>query len=123
MRIGGALRLRTSRSVSAKRVPSVEPALRSYAQQARDEFHAEHDHLRLLGQDNLRRYRPIKRLCVCLHEDDTAHEIATRLGAAIAIGCAVSITGPGAEDWSEFAELISEPDVNQFDRLRYAAPE
>ena len=107
----------------AKRVPSVEPALRSYAQQARDEFHAEHDHLRLLGQDNLRRYRPIKRLCVCLHEDDTAHEIATRLGAAIAIGCTISITGPGAEDWSEFAEIISEPDINQFDRLRYAAPE
>ena len=107
----------------AKRVPSVEPALRSYAQQARDEFHAEHDHLRLLGQDNLRRYRPIKRLCVCLHEDDTAHEIATRLGAAIAIGCTISITGPGAEDWGEFAEIISGPDINQFDRLRYAAPE
>jgi RHH-type proline utilization regulon transcriptional repressor/proline dehydrogenase/delta 1-pyrroline-5-carboxylate dehydrogenase len=105
----------------AKRVPSIESALRSYTQQAHDEFHAEHDHVRLLGQDNLRRYRPIERLCICLHADDTEHEIAARLGAAIAIGCKVSITGPGAEDWSEFAETVSEPNVNQFDRLRYAA--
>ncbi|MEO2038860.1 MAG: hypothetical protein ABGW90_09220, partial [Martelella sp.] len=66
----------------ATRVPSVEPALRSYVKQAHDEFNAEHDHLRLLGQDNLRRYRPIERLCICLHTDDTKHEIAARLGAA-----------------------------------------
>ena len=107
----------------ATRVPSVEPALRSYTQQARDEFHAEHDHLRLLGQDNLRRYRPIERLCICLHEDDTDYEIAGRLGAAITIGCTLSITGPGAEDWSEFAAVVPEPAVSQFDRLRYAAPD
>lgn len=106
----------------AKRVPSIEPALRSYTQHAHDEFHAEHDHLRLLGQDNLRRYRPIHRLCICLHEDDSDHEIAARLGAAIAIGCTASITGPGAEEWSEFAEVVAGPDPNQFDRLRYAAP-
>ena len=101
----------------------MEPALRSYTQQARDEFHAEHDHLRLLGQDNLRRYRPIERLCICLHKDDTTHEIAARLGAAIAIGCTISIAGPGAADWSDFAEVVPEPAVSQFDRLRYAAPD
>jgi RHH-type proline utilization regulon transcriptional repressor/proline dehydrogenase/delta 1-pyrroline-5-carboxylate dehydrogenase len=106
----------------ATRVPSVEPALRSYVKQAHDEFNAEHDHLRLLGQDNLRRYRPIERLCICLHTDDTKHEIAARLGAAHAIGCTISITGPGAEDWRDFAQVVPEPNVEKFDRLRYATP-
>jgi RHH-type proline utilization regulon transcriptional repressor/proline dehydrogenase/delta 1-pyrroline-5-carboxylate dehydrogenase len=106
----------------ATRVPSVEPALRSYVKQAHDEFNAEHDHLRLLGQDNLRRYRPIERLCICLHTDDTKHEIAARLGAAHVIGCIVSITGPGAEDWRDFAQVVPEPNVKKFDRLRYATP-
>jgi len=107
----------------ATRVPSVEPALRSYTQQACEEFHAEHDHLRLLGQDNLRRYRPIERLCICLHADDTKQEIAARLGAAMAIGCTVSITGPGAEDWRDFGQVVPEPNVEKFDLLRYAAPD
>ena len=106
----------------AIRVPSVEPALRSYVKQAHDEFNAEHDYLRLLGQDNLRRYRPIERLCICLHTDDTKHEIAARLGAAHVIGCIVSITGPGAEDWRDFAQVVPEPNVKKFDRLRYATP-
>ena len=106
----------------AKRVPSVEPTLRSYTQQAREEFLAEHDHLRLLGQDNPRRYLPIERLCICLHDDDTNHETAARLGAAHAVGCDVSITGPGAEDWSDFAQVVPGPDIKQFDRLRYATP-
>ena len=106
----------------ATRVPSVEPALRSYVKQAHDEFHAEHDHLRLLGQDNLRRYRPIGRLCICLHTDDTKHEIAARIGASISVGCEISITGPGAEDWRDFAQVTPEPDVKKFDRLRYATP-
>ena len=106
----------------AKRVPSVEIALRSYTKEARDEFRAEHDHQRLLGQDNLRRYRPIEHLCICLHDDDTKHGIAARIGAAHAIGCTVSITGPGAEEWRDFAQVVPEPDVTKFDRLRYATP-
>ncbi len=106
----------------ATRVPSVEPALRSYTKQIHDEFDAEHDHQRLLGQDNLRRYRPIDRLCICLHTDDTQLEIAARLGAAHAAECEVSITGPGAEDWRDFAQVVPEPDVKKFDRLRYAKP-
>ena len=106
----------------AIRVPSVESALRSYTKQIQDEFDAEHDHLRLLGQDNLRRYRPIDRLCICLHADDTQLEIAARIGAAISVGCEVSITGPGAEDWREFAQVVPEPAVKKFDRLRYAKP-
>jgi RHH-type proline utilization regulon transcriptional repressor/proline dehydrogenase/delta 1-pyrroline-5-carboxylate dehydrogenase len=76
----------------------------------------------LLGQDNLRRYRPIERLCICLHTDDTKHGIAARLGAAHAIGCTISITGPGAEDWRDFAQVVPEPNLKKFDRLRYATP-
>ena len=106
----------------ATRVPPVEPALRSYTQQAHEEFLAEHDHLRLLGQDNPRRYLPIERLCICLHADDTNQEIATRLGAAHAVGCGVFITGPGAEGWSNFATVVPAPDATKFDRLRYAKP-
>lgn len=107
----------------ATRVPSVEPALCSYTKQVRDEFHLEHDHFQLLGQDNIRRYCPIDRVCICLHADDTAHEIAARLGAAISIGCTVTITGPGAEDWSEFSRILPELNVKQCDRLRYASPD
>jgi len=106
----------------ATRVPSVEPALRSYVKQAHDEFNGEKEHLRLLGQDNLRRYRSIERLCICLHADDTKYEIAARIGAAHAVGCTVSITGTGAEDWRDFAHVVAEPDVKKFDRLRYATP-
>ena len=101
----------------------LEAALRSYTKQAHEEFTCEHDHQRLLGQDNLRRYRPIRRLCICLHTEDTQFESAARLGAAHAVGCDVSITGPDAESWSDFGTIVPEPDTKKFDRLRYATPE
>ncbi|SVB48250.1 uncharacterized protein METZ01_LOCUS201104, partial [marine metagenome] len=109
----------------AKRVPTaeLEAALCSYTKQAHDEFKCEHDHQRLLGQDNLRRYCPVERLCICLHQDDTQFEIAARLGAAHAVGCGVFIAGPDAESWSDFGTIVPEPNTTQFDRLRYATPE
>jgi len=109
----------------AKRVPTdeLEGALRSYTKQAQEEFACEHDHQRLLGQDNLRRYRSIRQLCICLHADDTQFEIAARIGAAHAVGCDVSITGPGVEAWSDFATVVPKLDATKFNRLRYATPE
>ena len=106
-----------------ERIPAVEPALRSYVHWARKEFQAEHDSFRLRGQDNIRRYRLMERMCICLHDHDTPLEIAARLGAVMALGGRPLVTGPGAEEWTAFADIAHDLVVSRHDRLRYARPE
>jgi len=57
-------------------------ALASYDRCAREEFHREHDHFRLLGQDNVRRYVPFREVRVRVHPADSVFELFARVCAA-----------------------------------------
>ena len=69
-------------------------AIASYDKNVREEFGTEHDHFRLVGQDNLRGYLPVRELRVRVHPDDTVFEIFARVCAARAVGCRVTVSVP-----------------------------
>jgi RHH-type proline utilization regulon transcriptional repressor/proline dehydrogenase/delta 1-pyrroline-5-carboxylate dehydrogenase len=118
-------------------------AMLSYERNQREEFGAEHDHFRLVGQDNVRRYLPVGDVRVRVHPDDTLFELFGRACAAHVAGCRVVIsTPPGldapavqrleqvTESWAGAIEFVEETDAQlaqairggQVDRVRYAAP-
>ncbi len=67
-------------------------AITSYERWAQEEFHAMHDHFRLLGEDNFRRYVPVEPLRIRIHPDDSLCEIFCRAAAAQAAGCRATIS-------------------------------
>jgi RHH-type proline utilization regulon transcriptional repressor/proline dehydrogenase/delta 1-pyrroline-5-carboxylate dehydrogenase len=116
----------------------------SYEHSRREEFGVEHDHFRLVGQDNVRRYLPVGAVRVRVHGDDTAFDVFARVCAAHVAGCrAVVSAPPGLElpamarleeltgSWAGAIEFVEESDTQlagtiesgQVDRVRYAAPE
>jgi RHH-type proline utilization regulon transcriptional repressor/proline dehydrogenase/delta 1-pyrroline-5-carboxylate dehydrogenase len=119
-------------------------AVASYERNWREEFGVEHDHFRLVGQDNVRRYLSVGSVRVRVHEDDSAFDVFGRACAAHAAGCPVVISTPVGlrspaverlerltENWAGAIEFVEESDVvlaqvirdGQADRVRYAAPE
>jgi RHH-type proline utilization regulon transcriptional repressor/proline dehydrogenase/delta 1-pyrroline-5-carboxylate dehydrogenase len=118
-------------------------AIVSYERSQREEFGVEHDHFRLVGQDNVRRYLPVGSVRVRVHAEDTPFEVFARACAAHVAGCAVVVsTPPGldsdvvrrleelTESWAAAIEFVEETDTQlaqaiaeaQVDRVRYAAP-
>jgi len=116
----------------------------SYERNQREEFAAEHDHFRLVGQDNVRRYLPVGSVRIRVHANDTAFDVFARACAAHVAGCsAVVSTPPGldspdvrrleelTQSWAAAIEFVEETDAQlaqairdgQVDRVRYAAPE
>lgn len=140
------LRQRAEASGSAERrdLERVILALESCDRAMKAEFGAVHDDLRLLGQDNFRRYLPVHWLRIRVHPDDTFFELVTRVGAARTAGCRITVSvpeglvHPGVEllesqltaDWAAAIEFVSESEeeladvirARQTDRIRYAAP-
>jgi RHH-type proline utilization regulon transcriptional repressor/proline dehydrogenase/delta 1-pyrroline-5-carboxylate dehydrogenase len=119
-------------------------AVLSYEGQQREEFGAEHDHFRLVGQDNVRRYLPVGSVRVRVHADDASFDVFARACAAHVAGCAVVVsTPPGldspavgrleqlTESWAAAIEFVEETDAQlaqaigegQVDRVRYSAPD
>ena len=122
-------------------------AIGSYEAWAHEEFRTAHDHFRLLGEDNYRRYLPVEPLRIRVHHDDSLSDIFCRALAARAAGCRAtvsvppSLSGPAADavdlldrltdSWAGAIEFIEEDDatvaaairLGQVARLRYAAPE
>jgi RHH-type transcriptional regulator, proline utilization regulon repressor / proline dehydrogenase / delta 1-pyrroline-5-carboxylate dehydrogenase len=118
-------------------------AVGSYEKAFRGEFGQEHDHFKLLGQDNFRRYLPAGTIHVRVDPGDSAFEVFARVSAAYVTGnrVVVSLT-PGVanpelkvlEEWAqscavaiEFVEqtdqhVIAAMQAGKIDRLRYAAP-
>ncbi len=114
-------------------------AIASYDAAWTDEFAREHDHFRLLGQDNIRRYLPFSVVCVRVTPQDSWFDIVARVAAARATGARVLASfAPGCprtwhdtlDEWThawaagiELAEetdaavasLVARPDV----RVRY----
>jgi len=116
----------------------------SYEHSQREEFGVEHDHFRLVGQDNVRRYLPVGAVRVRVHAADTAFDVFARACAAQGAGCRVVVsTPPGlespavrrledlTESWAGAIEFVEESDTQlalaiqggQVDRVRYAAPD
>jgi len=116
----------------------------SYERNQREEFGAEHDHFKLVGQDNVRRYRAVGSVRVRVDAQDSAFDIFARACAAHAAGCSVVIsTPPGlesdavkrleqlTESWAGAIEFVEETDTQlaqairegQADRVRYASPD
>ena len=119
----------------------------SYEEWARKEFRLAHDHFRLLGEDNFRRYLPVEPLRIRVHPNDTLSDVFSRAAAARAAGCRAGVSvpstlkGPAAaavelldrltDSWGGAIEFIEEDDASvaaavrlgQVARIRYAAPD
>ncbi len=120
----------------------VHAAFVSYERSHAEEFDQRHDHFRLVGQDNFRRYLPVGEVRVRAHPEDTAFDLFARVGAAHTAGNHVTVsTPPGqanpaaklleelTESWAGAIEFVEETDEQlarvirerQADRVRYAA--
>jgi len=126
-------------------MPQLLGALASYDRWMQQEFGVAHEHFRLLGQDNHRRYLPVRELRVRAHKADTFFDLAARACAARAVGCHVTVSTPpelatspnitlldGITDaWAGSIEFVEETDAElaevilagHTDRVRYAAPD
>ena len=122
--------------------PRLLQAARNYQQAWDFEFSREHDHFRLLGQDNIRRYLPSREICLRIHARDTEFDILARVIAARITGARLLISSPPklnhellswldehTDSWAAAIEFIEESDVSlarrltRGDRIRYAAPD
>jgi RHH-type proline utilization regulon transcriptional repressor/proline dehydrogenase/delta 1-pyrroline-5-carboxylate dehydrogenase len=135
---------RPSGSAPEDLVSRVLLAIGSYDLAVRREFGRTHDPVRLVGQDNLRRYLPVAELRIRLHPDDDFFELFARVCAARAVGCRITVSSPPelrvpglawleelTEPWAGAIEFIEETDGelasailrHGTERVRYAAPE
>jgi RHH-type proline utilization regulon transcriptional repressor/proline dehydrogenase/delta 1-pyrroline-5-carboxylate dehydrogenase len=130
-------------AISESDLVRTRAAIRSYDEQVGREFAATHDHFRLLGQDNLRRYLPVSALRIRVHPDDSFFELLARVAAARAVGCRTTVSSPPAftsasldllerltQTWAAAIEFVEESDTalaeeiasGQTERVRYADP-
>lgn len=132
----------TAERLGADELQRIAGAIRSYDLNFYEEFGREHDHFRLIGQDNIRRYLPVGELRVRVHADDTAFDLFARAAAARAAGSRVTVSLPPGgrtpaldalehvtEAWGGAIEFVEETDDElaavirdgMTDRVRYAA--
>ena len=125
-------------------IPRVVAALESYWANSQAEFGRTHDHFRLVGQDNLRRYLPVRRLHIRVDPADSLFDTFARVCAARAVGCRATVSLPrgwssAATDWLQeltaswtaAVEFVQETDevladrvrAAESERVRFAAPE
>jgi len=89
-----------------------------------DEYSREHDHFRLLGQDNIRRFLPFSVVCVRVTPQDAWSDIVARVAAARVTGARVLASfAPGCprewhdrldevtHAWAAGIELVEESDA------------
>jgi RHH-type transcriptional regulator, proline utilization regulon repressor / proline dehydrogenase / delta 1-pyrroline-5-carboxylate dehydrogenase len=131
-------------TLSAAEVDQIVSAVASYDQSDRAEFSKQHDHFNLLGQDNFRRYLPLRAVRIRVHPQDTPFELFARVCAAYTVGVRITVSSPPdfaspalqeleslTEPWAGAIEFVEETDAElaqgirngQADRVRYAAPE
>jgi RHH-type proline utilization regulon transcriptional repressor/proline dehydrogenase/delta 1-pyrroline-5-carboxylate dehydrogenase len=126
--------------------PRTVRALTSYDRVWQEEFGREHDHFRLLGQDNVRRYLPFREVRVRVTEGDSLFDVVARACAARITGARVIVSSaPDAalpaihlldeltHSWAAAIEFIEESDEelaalireipdHATERIRYADP-
>lgn len=137
---------RADASILANEGSRLLAALHSYDQAWKYEFSRGHDHLRLLGQDNIRRYLPFAEVRVRISATDTAFDIVARVAAARLTGARVIVSSPPGlelavvgwldrvtDSWGTAIEFVTERDgalqvrIDEFpahaiERIRYASP-
>jgi RHH-type proline utilization regulon transcriptional repressor/proline dehydrogenase/delta 1-pyrroline-5-carboxylate dehydrogenase len=139
-----ALRADPSGAIASGEVERILDAMASYQLNHSQEFGRTHDHVLLVGQDNVRRYKPVRALRVRVHPDDSSFDIFARVCAAKMVGCAVTVSTPSdfesdalslldrlTEPWGAGIEFVEESDEQladvvrerQTDRVRYASAE
>jgi RHH-type proline utilization regulon transcriptional repressor/proline dehydrogenase/delta 1-pyrroline-5-carboxylate dehydrogenase len=122
----------------------ITAAAGSYECAWHDEFSKAHDHFRLVGQDNFRRYLALHSVRIRLHADDTPFDLFARACAGYTVGSRAIISVPPGlespalalleeltEPWAGAIEFVEEADEElaeamrngQTDRVRYAAPD
>ena len=138
-------RLEDRRTHQAQRVAEIErvlQAIASYDASFRSEFGREHDHVALVGQDNIRRYLPVGSVRVRVHAEDSLFDLFARVCAARTAGCRVTVSTPPnlpsadvelldelTDPWGASIEFLRESDAElaaviaagQTERVRYAA--
>jgi RHH-type proline utilization regulon transcriptional repressor/proline dehydrogenase/delta 1-pyrroline-5-carboxylate dehydrogenase len=132
-----------TRSRGHPSLPRLRGALASYERWWKEEFSREHDHFRLLGEDNIRRYVGFSVIRVRVEECDTFFEVFARAAAARITGARVVVSSATAENpvvrlldectdrWAGGIEFILESEeeiaanlgLHPSERVRYAAPE
>ncbi len=119
-------------------------AIDSYLAAFKDEFGQTHDHFELIGQDNNRRYLPVREIRIRIAPNDTCFDVVARICAAKAAGCRITVSSPIGhtskvvevldrltQSWAGSIEFIEESDdamadvvrLHHTDRIRYAAPD
>jgi RHH-type proline utilization regulon transcriptional repressor/proline dehydrogenase/delta 1-pyrroline-5-carboxylate dehydrogenase len=106
-------------------------ALASYDCAMRDEFGRDHDHFRLAGEDNLRRYLPVGAVRIRVQAGDSFFEIFARAAAACATGCRITISTPLetisaavraldelTDFWAGRIQFVEESDAELADAIR-----
>jgi RHH-type proline utilization regulon transcriptional repressor/proline dehydrogenase/delta 1-pyrroline-5-carboxylate dehydrogenase len=122
----------------------IAAAAASYARTFREEFSQEHDHFKIVGQDNFRRYLPLRTVRVRVHPGDSPFDLFGRICAGHVLGSRVTVSIPKeftspalklleelTESWAAAIEFVEESDEqlagalssHQTERVRYAAPE
>jgi RHH-type proline utilization regulon transcriptional repressor/proline dehydrogenase/delta 1-pyrroline-5-carboxylate dehydrogenase len=144
--LGNYMAVTKSSPFAAEDLDRILLAIDSYTFWAAEEFHQSHDHFRLLGEDNFRRYRTVEHLRIRVHADDSLFDIFARAAAARAAGCRTTVSSPPelatvtrervqllddlTDSWGATIEFVTETDAelgramvtHQTDRVRYAAP-
>ncbi len=129
---------------SATDAARLTAALASYEHHYREEFRQQHDHFRLVGQDNFRRYRAHHEIRIRVHADDSAFDLFARVCAALVVGAQITVSSPLGlrsravellptltASWGDDIRFLEETDAElvqvlreqKTDRVRYAAPE
>lgn len=109
---------------------NIAAAITSYAIAWKNEFSCEHDHFRLIGQDNIRRYLPVSEVRIRVHSDDTDFEISARIAAARTAGCRITLSVPPGFASGYLDDQVEETDEElafaikrgAVGRVRYASP-
>jgi RHH-type proline utilization regulon transcriptional repressor/proline dehydrogenase/delta 1-pyrroline-5-carboxylate dehydrogenase len=132
------------KQASADDFEQVISAVQSYEHWMAAEFDRSHDQFLLLGEDNVRRYLPLREVRVRVHSDDSLLELFARAAASRTAGCRTVVSMPPelhsphvklldelTGDWAGAIEFVEETDVQlaqslrqgHVDRIRYAHPE
>ena len=73
-------------NLSAGDIKQIGNTLQTYEQYYEQEYFKRHDHFRLIGQDNLRYYHPIKNIAICIESDDSVRDTILRAAAVMLTG-------------------------------------
>ncbi|NOY42153.1 MAG: aldehyde dehydrogenase family protein [Planctomycetes bacterium] len=133
----------TRHHLDTNQLDEIVTAVQSYEHWMATEFDHTHDSFGLLGEDNFRRYLPLRELIIRVHDEDTMFDIFARALAARTAGCQTVVSSPPGldsaavklldeltHDWAGAIEFVEESDSQLADslgnghlvRLRYAHP-